>query len=421
MDASPRQPKPLGLIFLTTLLDLLGLTLIIPILAPLLTESETVLGPGVSEETRNLLYGLVIAAFPTFQFVGAPLLGALSDRIGRKRVLYLTIGGTLISYLITATAIVHGSIVGLFVGRIVQGFSAGNLSVIYSAIADVSGPEEKAKNFGLVGAAFGIGFVIGPLVGGILSDPAYVSWFSFATPFWVSAGLVGFNLLLVWRIFPETLQTFNREAPITPWRGFQNLAKAFTNPRLRAIFVVVFFFTFGFTFFTQMIQLFLIKRFDFNQSDIGKLFGYVGLLLALTQGLIVRYLSSRVGPAPILRITLLTLSGAFLLLLLPDQTLGIYLMMPFVVISNGIANPNLASTVSNLAPAHLQGETLGMQQSVQSLAQIIPPIAGGLIVSYSITSPLWLASVAVFLGWLMFVLQFGLRGGLPRPDQGGEA
>jgi MFS transporter, DHA1 family, tetracycline resistance protein len=415
VDSTASARKPLGLIFLTTLLDLLGLTLIIPILAPLLIESELVLGPGVDKETRNLLFGLVVATFPALQFMGAPLLGALSDRVGRKRVLYLTISGSLISYLITAIGITRGDIVLLFLGRAVQGFSAGNLSVIYSAIADISSKDEKARNFGLVGAAFGIGFVIGPLVGGILSDSNYVSWFSFATPFWVSAGLVGINLLLVWAIFPETLKEPNLNARITPWRGFENLARAATNPQLRSIFGVVFLFTFGFTFFTQMIQLFLIERFSFNQSDIGKLFGYVGVLLALTQGLIVRYLSRRVSPAPVLRITVLILAGSFLLLLIPDSTLGIYLMMPFIVVSNGIANPNLASTVSNLAPAHLQGETLGMQQSVQSLAQIVPPIAGGVIVSYSITSPMWLASMAVLLAWLLFVWQFGWRGVINPP------
>lgn len=409
MTQKSRQPKPLGLIFATTLLDLLGLTLIIPIFAPMLTESNAVLGPEVSDEMRNFLYGLLIATFPFFQFIGAPLLGTLSDRIGRKKVLYLTLSGALISYFVTAVGVVQGSIALLFVGRIIQGASAGNLSVIYSAIADISADGEKAKNFGLVGAAFGIGFVIGPLVGGILSEPEYVSWFSFATPFFFAAGLVGLNLLLVWRIFPETNQNPNPEAELTPWKGFQNLAKAFSNPSLRSIFIVVFFFTFGFTFFTQMIQLFLIKLFDFNQSDIGELFGFVGVLLALTQGLIVRYLSNKVSPRPVLRITILTLSASFLLLLIPDQTLGIYLFMPFIVISQGIANPNLSSMVSNLAPKHLQGETLGMQQSVQALAQIVPPLAGGIIVSYSITSPMWLAALSVFIAWLAFMWQFGRK------------
>ncbi len=409
MTQAKPQPKPMGLIFATTLLDLLGLTLIIPIFAPMLTESNAVLGPEVSEETRNLLYGVLIATFPFFQFLGAPLLGTLSDRIGRKPVLYLTLGGALISYLITAVGVVQGQLWMLFMGRVVQGFSAGNLSVIYSAIADISEEGEKAKNFGLVGAAFGIGFVIGPLVGGILSDPSYVSWFSFATPFFFAAALVALNLLLVWRIFPETNQSPNLQAELTPWKGFQNLARAFSDPSLRSIFTVVFLFTFGFTFFTQMIQLFLIKRFDFDQSDIGELFGFVGILLALTQGLIVRYLSKKVSPGPILRITILTLAGSFLLLLIPDTTLGIYLMMPFIVVSNGIANPNLSTMVSNLAPRHLQGETLGMQQSVQALAQIVPPLAGGIIVSYSITSPMWLASLSVFLAWVAFIWQFGMK------------
>jgi len=411
MSQAPSQSRTMGLIFMTTLLDLLGISLIIPILAPLLIESNAVLPPETSEETRNLIFGALIGIFPLFQFIGAPLLGAYSDKVGRKKVLYLTISGGLVGYAMTAIGITTNLLPLLFLARAIQGFAAGNLSVIYSAIADISGPEDKAKNFGLVGAAFGIGFTIGPYIGGKLSDPELVSWFSYATPFWVAAALVAVNLFLVWRVFPETLKNVNLALKLTPWQGFVNLSKAFLNPSLRSIFLVVFFFTFGFTFFTQMIQIFLIKRFSFNPSDIGNLFGYVGILLALTQGLLVRYLSSRVGPRPILQITILTLSLSFLLLLIPTSTLGIYLMMPFIVISNGIASPNLATMVSNLAPDHLQGETLGMQQSVQSLAQIIPPISGGLIISYSLTSPMWLAALCVFIGWGIFMWQFGRKKG----------
>lgn len=409
MTESRTSGNPMPTIFLTVFMDLLGLTLIIPILAPLLIDSNDLLGPEVSEGSRNLWYGIVIGIFSLCQFVGAPLLGSASDRVGRKRVLYITLSGTLVGYLFIAYSIWTGSLVLLLIGRAIQGLSAGNISVIYSAIADISKPEEKAKNFGLVGVAFGLGFIIGPVMGGVLSDPEIVSWFSFVTPFLVSATLVVLNLFMVHFLFPETNVNRNPDAPIAVLAGLQNLGKAFRSPDLRSIFIVVFFFTFGFTFFTQFIQVYLIRDFSFDQADIGYLFGYIGFVIAFTQGVLVRYLSGRVAPANILRVALFCLSIAFMLLLIPDQTLGLYLLMPLVAINQGIANPNISATVSNMAPAHLQGQTLGMQQSVQSLAQIIPPLIGGFALSISASSPIWLASGSIFIAWLAFVVQFGLK------------
>ncbi len=390
-------------------MDLLGLTLIIPILAPLLIDSQDLLGPEVGEETRNILYGLVIGIFSFCQFLGAPLLGSASDRVGRKRILYITLSGTLLAYLTIAYAIWTSNFILLLIGRAIQGLSAGNISVIYSAIADISKPEDKAKNFGLVGVAFGLGFIIGPVMGGVLSDSEIVSWFSFVTPFLVSAGLVVINMFMVHFRFPETNKNRNPEAPIAIFAGFNNLALAARNPSLRSIFLVVFFFTFGFTFFTQFIQVYLIRDFSFKQADIGYLFGYIGFVIAFTQGVLVRKLSGKVAPANILRVTLLGLSGAFLVLLVPEETLGLYLLMPLVAINQGIANPNISAIISNMAPSHLQGQTLGMQQSVQSLAQIVPPLIGGVALSFSASSPIWLAALSIFMAWLAFVWHFGWR------------
>lgn len=401
--------NPMATIFLTVFMDLLGLTLIIPILAPLLIDSNELLGSEYSEQSRNLLYGAVIGIFSVCQFFGAPLLGSASDRIGRKKVLYFTLAGTLASYLVVAFAIWSGNLVLLLIGRAIQGLSAGNISVIYSSIADISKPEDKAKNFGLVGVAFGLGFIIGPVMGGILSDPDIVPWFSFVTPFLVSAVLVVINIFMVHFLFQETNKNRNPHAPVALFAGVKNLQRAVTDPDLRSVFLVVFFLTFGFTFFTQFIQVYLIRDFSFDQADIGYLFGYIGFVIAFTQGVIVRFLSGRVAPSNLLRVSLLCLSVAFILLLVPDTVLGLYLIMPLVAINQGIANPNISAIVSNMAPAHLQGQTLGMQQSVQSLAQVIPPLIGGFALSLSASSPIWLASISIFLAWLAFVVQFGLK------------
>ena len=261
MNKRGSKSNPILTIFLTVFLDLLGVTLIIPILAPLLLEPEGILPQAMEYGERTRLLGYLIATFSVFQFIGAPIVGALSDKYGRRRVLFTTLFVTLTGYLLFASGIVMQEIVLLFVGRSLSGIAAGNLSVIYSAIADISTPEAKAKNFGLVGMAFGLGFIIGPVVGGILSDPGIVSWFSFATPFYAAALLVVANLIVVYVEFPETLTKFNQQSRVTLATAFRNVKRAFANPQLRTLFSSIFFFTFGFTFFTQFFQVFLIEKF----------------------------------------------------------------------------------------------------------------------------------------------------------------
>lgn len=401
------QPRrsPIFTIFLTVFIDLLGVTIIIPILAPLLVEPTGILGPDIPIPERNLIYGFLLGSFSLFQFFSAPLLGSMSDRFGRRKVLFYSLFVSLAGYIMFATAIIMGNLILLFVGRSIAGLASGNLSVIYSAIADVSKPSEKAKNFGLVGMAFGLGFVIGPFLGGILSDPKIVSWFDYYTPFVLSAILVTLNILMVYRNFPETLTQINPGVRISPLGGFRNIRKGFRNPALRGIFIVIFLFTFGFAFFTQFFQLLLIEKFAYTRADIGYLFAYIGVLIAITQGGLVRILARYLPPARITAFSLLGLTGAFLALLLPDSSLGIYLVMPGVALFQGLATPNLSTIVSNEVPAHLQGETLGIQQSMQSLAQMMPPIIGGFAVTFALAFPIWLAAACTFLALLMFLAQ----------------
>jgi DHA1 family tetracycline resistance protein-like MFS transporter len=398
--------RPILTIFLTVFIDLLGLGIIIPILAPLLLDPGDML-QGMPSEDRNMIFGYLIATFSIFQFFFAPLLGSLSDHFGRKKVLFFSLFATLAGYLLFAYGISSRQLWLLFASRCLSGIAAGNLSVIFSAIADLSSPKEKAKNFGLVGMAFGLGFIIGPVLGGILSDAEIVSWFTFSTPFLFAGGLVVVNMLLVYFAFPETLRTPTEELRLSFFTGFRNIRKAFYNPDLRAIFIVIFLVNFGFTFFTQFFQPFLIERFSFDQSDIGFLFGFIGIVIAFTQGVLVRVTSRYVGPRKIVAVALLMLVGAFLLILWPETVLMLYLVIPGVAISQGLANPNLSAMVSNAVPSDLQGETLGIQQSVQSLAQLVPPIVGGYVLSIQVAFPIWLAAGATLLAWLAFILQFG--------------
>jgi DHA1 family tetracycline resistance protein-like MFS transporter len=402
---SPSSGKSrLGAIFLTVFLDMLGVGIIIPILAPLfLGATSTFLPAAYTVAQRELLYGLLIAVYPLMQFFGAPFIGALSDRYGRKPLLLYSLAGTLIGYVLFAVGIITRNVPLLFASRALDGFTGGNITVAMSAIADVSDPSSKARNFGLIGMAFGLGFILGPFLGGQLADPHTVSWFTAATPLWFAALLSALNITVVWLRFAETLKQ-RRDTSLSFAAGLQNVRQAFTHPKLRTMFIVVFLFTLGFSVYTQFFMpVYLQVRFHADEAAIGNLFGYLGLWIVFTQGYLTRRLSHVLRPEQVLRWSLLCLSAAFLLVLVPRTYGWLFVAVPFMPIFQGLSQPNNSALISNLVGADEQGEILGMNQSMQSLAMLIAPLASAAVVVSHISYPAILASILVFCAWLVFV------------------
>lgn len=390
-------------IFFVIFLDMLGVGVIIPILAPLfLNPASNILPAATSEATRNIILGVLMAMYPLFQFFGAPILGILSDRIGRKKILIISLAGTFIGYLIFAIGILIGNIYLLFISRIIDGFTGGNISVAQSAIADISTNEEKARNFGLIGMAFGLGFILGPFIGGKLSDPTLLPWFNFSTPFFFTAFITLVNIILLAIRFQETLHTTSNKK-LNIFTGFQNIGKAWKMKELRAMFIIMFLIIFGFNFFTQFFQVYLVQTFNFNQSQIGDIFAYIGIWIAITQGGIMRPLSRKFTPRQIMKVSLVALSISLMLILLPRDVWALLLVMPLVALSNGLTTPNSIAIISSLAKPSEQGEILGINQSVQSLAMTIPPIIAGIIVSMDKNLPIMVASISTYIAWILFL------------------
>ncbi len=393
-------------IFFTVFIDLLGLGIVIPILpAVILNPMAGMLPMSYDFSTRTIIYGFLIASYPILQFFGAPILGVLADKHGRRKILTVSLVGTFIGYILFAVGIITQNIWMLFLGRSIDGFTGGNISIAQSAIADISDETNKSRNFGLIGMAFGLGFVIGPYIGGKLSDPSIVSWFNFDTPFWLAVILTGINLLLVYKLFPETLTT-RKTGKIDVLAGFKNIGKAAKMPKMRTMFIVVFLLTIGFNFFTQFFQVFLIGKFQFNQSQIGDLFAYMGIWIAVAQGAILRPLSKKMSPESILSLSIVLLAIVFPILLIPNEAGWIYAIIPFIAVFQGLTQPNATAIVSGLTDSSSQGEILGVNQSIASLAQAIPPIIAGFLTSIDINLPTILAAGSTLLAWVVFVMVF---------------
>lgn len=398
--------KTLTLLFFTVLINMVGLGIVIPFV-PIIFKLRHFFPEGYSVENINIILGFLLAAYPLAQFFGAPLLGRISDNVGRKKILSLSLFGSVIGYLIFAWGIYESSILLLFISRIIDGFTGGNISVAMASIADISTDEKaKVRNFGMIGAAFGLGFIIGPAIGGILSDTTISPYFTTVTPFVAAAVVSLINFTMVVFMLPET--HINRvKRKITIKYTFTNIKTAFTFKQLRTVFIALFLVNLGWVLFEYFFQVFLFGKFHLLSSHIAYLFVYLGFWIVLSQGYIVRKVSNKIPPTQILKWTLLPVSIMLMFVIFADKTV-LYFVLPVLAIFTGFTQPNFSAILSESTEKHSQGEILGIRQSVVSSAQSIAPLAGGFLmnlgnVSVGYQNPLIAGSILAFVGWL-FIL-----------------
>lgn len=409
------RKSPLFVIFLTIFINLLGIGILIPVLPNLLTNPSEqnpyylLRGLDMTPEQGYWLYGLLLAIFPIGQFLVTPIMGQWSDRFGRKIVLLLSMVAMAISYLVFIAGILTQNLWILFASRAVQGFASGNIAVAQAAIADITTPENRAKNFGLIGAAFGLGFIFGPALGGLLSDSHLVSWFGVVTPFYFAAILCLADVAVVAWGLSET-NPFTGQARKFEWtRSFTNLFRVTRlSGAIKAILGTNFFFQAGFAFYTAFISVYLFHHFKFTQGQVALFFVYTGVWITLSQGLIVRLVVGRWGEAQILRASLFATGFWILLYLLPLMLpLGawyLYLISPLFAISSGVSQAASTGLLSRSVEGHVQGEILGINGSVVALAQSVPPILSGYLAGkLTPEAPLFLAALVVLWSGLMFV------------------
>ena len=411
--------KPILSVFFTVFLDLLGFGILIPVFPLLISPGSPfkVTPDGWSFTDGLIMLGWLQAAYPLASFIAAPILGQLSDRFGRRPVLALSIFGTALGYMLFAIGISTASIPLLFAARALDGFTGGNIAVAQAAIGDISNDSNRARNFGLIGAAFGLGFIIGPYLGGKLSSPNTSfyglfdtpDWFGATTPFWFAAILSLTNCALILGAFPETLREKSAETKLNVMRSVQNVVTGFSSERLRVVLASAFLWNAGFTFFTTFFGVYLRNEFGYSASKTGDYFAIVGLFIALSQAVLVGRVAKSFADYKVLRFSFFGLASMMLLYFVTptSTTFWIYAIIPFFTASNGLSIANVSSLVSRSALPGQQGQALGVLSSVQNLAQVPASILVGYITS-SITSsqPLLVSTICIAGAGVVFTLFF---------------
>jgi DHA1 family tetracycline resistance protein-like MFS transporter len=337
----------------------------------------------MSVEIGYILLGLTIGLYPLGQFLSTPILGELSDVYGRKKVIQLSVLGTVVASLIFAYGIILESFLILFASRFVNGLTGGLISVAQATVADVTDNKNKSQGFGILGAAFGVGFMLGPFLGGILSTDMFAI-LGITTPFIFAAVLSSLSILFVRYRLEETSPM--DKSSINWKKPFSQLRKGVKIPGIRKLLGANFFYFSGFAFFTTFIPVFLIDRFGFSQMQTGNFFFYIGILVIIGQGYIVPKTFKKYSEEKVMPVTLF-LTGLFVLLQPFTYTVTVFLAaVTLFSIANAFTTVSLNSLVSNKSPDRDQGLALGTNQSVRALGNAIPSMLSGVAAAAFLSS-----------------------------------
>jgi DHA1 family tetracycline resistance protein-like MFS transporter len=388
--------KPLIIIFLTILIDLIGFGIVIPVLPYYVS--------GDAFNATPFQLGLLVASFSIMQFFFAPIFGSISDKYGRRPVLFFSLLGTSAGFLMVGLATALWMI---FAGRILDGITGGNISTAQAYIADVTTRKNRAKGMGLVGAAFGLGFVLGPAIGGILSK------YGHHVPFLFAGALAFLNAIALYLFLPESINKKYRSPSRFRVNRFAELFESLSSGRFRTISIVNFLNITAFSIMTTSFALYTMYRFDYDAEQNGYLFAYIGVLAVIVQGGVFGRLASKFGESALVVTGCLLLTASlFAVPFVGRQSGGLPILllgMAFFSLGNSFAAPALSSLASKIASEDEQGKTLGLMQSGGSLARAVGPLVAGLLLNnafskvddHTLYRTFWTASGIMFVAFLV--------------------
>lgn len=393
LNAGNRQRSSLPIILFTVFLDLIGFGIVIPIL-PLYAEKF---------HASPFQIGALVGAYSAMTFVFAPILGRISDRVGRRPVLLYSLIGSAIGFFVMGSA--HALWL-LFVARIIDGISGGNIGTAQAYIADITPDEKRARAMGLIGAAFGVGFILGPALGGL------ASMISLSAPFYLAGTMALANAGFVFYRLPESLSDEHRALP----REKAPLTDVFRHakgPTLGAVMATYFFSIAGFALMTTLYALFTKHRFGYDPVHIGGLLAFIGFIGATVQGGLIGRLVHRYGEKTVATAGAAILAVSLFSLPLCSELPSLLVVSAFLAVGNGFMTPTLNALASRSVGRSWQGRALGLMQSCGSLGRLCGPLLAGWLLSFDVQgktgnygrTPFWVSSaiMVVALGLTLVV------------------
>lgn len=374
-----KQKSSLFSVFFTFAVDNLGATIVFPIFAPLfLDPSKGLLGAGVSSTYKTTLLGFFLGIYPFMQFIFAPILGEYADHHGRKRALLLTTFLTFLGYGLSVYGIHQHSLFWIFFARLIMGIGAGNLSICLSSLSDLSPSKKKKIRYYSYGSAIaGFTFILGPFVGGKLSDPTVYPLFDSAFPMLIGAILALINVIFILIAFAETLETPSKK-PFDLIKGIHNIQTALKTERIRPLYLIYFFFLFSWNIIFLFVPAFVVENFHLSNSEIGDVCALLGVCWIFGTGVLHRIFYHTVKPKWILLTSFLAFSALVIFIPYPHFLKGFLVLLGCCTILSGLIWPICTSAISNAAPDHIQGKVLGLSQSMLSITMMLSSVLGGL-------------------------------------------
>lgn len=379
----------LWLVLFVIFLDWMGIGLVYPMFSSMLFHSNSpFVGADTSDAIRGLYLGVLLSTMSIAQFFSGPALGTLSDQKGRKPLFLFSLSLGIIGYACSMIGVMAKSIAILIASRVLVGIAAGNSAVVTAAVADLSNKENKTKNFGLYSMACGVGFTVGPFLGGKFSEV------DFSIPFLIAGLATLLNLLLILIWFKET-HLIRKTASIRWHEGILNLRKAFKLHGLKALFLTILLFCFGWSFFYEFIPVTWISDYQFDTGQVGSFYAYGAAFYALSSGVLIRPIVNRFRNDVSLFYALATLGTLLLVLLVGPGQVWIWVYLPVFNFLAALMFPTFTSMVSDYAGKDAQGEILGILQSVQAVAFAISPIAAGYLLGANPHMPMLLGGICM--------------------------
>ncbi len=391
--------KSAGPLLLVILIDGMGLGLVFPILNSLIfdPQSDFLSGAFFTPALQNMIYGAIVSIFMLCWFFGAAVLGDLSDKIGRKKSLLICLLGTFLSYILSAIAVMIHSLSLLILGRVIAGFTSGSQPIAQAAIVDLSSPEDKMRNIGYILFALSIGFIVGPLIGGILSNKNIIPWFDFSVPFYFAAIISLINMGMLWWLFNETFMTKSTTFKVNFYQAIAIFISAFKNEKIRNLSIIFFIFMVGWSSFYSFIALFLLKSYQFTPTQVSLYMAGMGVGFGIGNVYLSNFFARRFSLTIIFICSaLMTAILIFLMLLLQSALFNWLIIIPLAS-AVSVAYTASLTLFSNQVDENSQGWVMGVTGSIMAFVFGVDGIVVGIVAAWSPILPLGIAAASLLL------------------------